>query len=116
MPETPTEIAEETQTFDLEDALYVVRDGLDLLGTVEQTNVSLSDGEVLVATDRGHFVAAVRLENAASLECLDEAHGGHWGNHPDYPAEDWRIEVEAQNTRLGYWDWVEAKISDAAAN
>jgi len=31
----------------------------------------------------------------------------HWGNHPDYPIEDWRHEVADDNTRLGYHEWVD---------
>jgi hypothetical protein len=32
-----------------------------------------------------------------------------WGEDPEFPVEDWRYEVQADNTRLGYWDWVEVK-------
>ena len=27
-----------------------------------------------------------------------------------YPINDWKTEVWDGDTRLGYWDWVEAKI------
>lgn len=36
---------------------------------------------------------------------------GHWGEHPDFPLSDWKQVVEDDNTRLGYWAWVENKIA-----
>ena len=31
----------------------------------------------------------------------------YWGEgDKGYPLEDWRSEVQDNNTRLGYWDWV----------
>ena len=30
-----------------------------------------------------------------------------WEPDPDYPVEDWQHEVAANDTRLGYLDWVE---------
>ena len=33
-------------------------------------------------------------------------HGGTWGEHPQHPVGDWRHQVEAGDTRLGYWEWV----------
>lgn len=41
---------------------------------------------------------------------LAEQYGGYWGEHPIYTEEDWVIEVRDGNTRLGYWDWVQAQI------
>ncbi|QKY79745.1 hypothetical protein SEA_ENGINEER_171 [Gordonia Phage Engineer] len=31
----------------------------------------------------------------------------HWDVDPNYPLEDWKREVEADETRLGYHDWIE---------
>lgn len=31
---------------------------------------------------------------------------GSWGEHPNYPMDDWRDEVNQGHTRLGYWVWV----------
>ena len=36
---------------------------------------------------------------------------GHWGSHPDFPISDWQDEVSNDETRLGYWYWVEVKIN-----
>lgn len=27
-------------------------------------------------------------------------------SHPDFPYEEWQDQVQNNNTRLGYWDWV----------
>lgn len=35
-----------------------------------------------------------------------------WDNHLDYPASDWIHEVENENTRLGYIDWVNNQIEE----
>lgn len=38
----------------------------------------------------------------------------HWEENPDYPVADWRLEVQNDDTRLGYLEWVEhRKESDA---
>lgn len=49
-------------------------------------------------------------ESALSVEELKEAHGGHWGEHPEHPLSDWRYEVQNGDTRLGYWEWVAARL------
>ena len=36
--------------------------------------------------------------------------GNQWGEHPDFPREDWQYEVSGGDTTLGYWEWFEAKI------
>lgn len=47
---------------------------------------------------------------AAEIEKLMKQYGGRWGEHPDYPVDDWREEVANNDTRLGYWEWVESQI------
>lgn len=37
-------------------------------------------------------------------------YGGPWGNHPKYTVEMWMHEVSNDETRRGYWEWVEAQI------
>jgi hypothetical protein len=37
-------------------------------------------------------------------------HFGNWGNHSSYPHEEWQLEVAADDTRLGYWEWVAAQL------
>ncbi len=36
---------------------------------------------------------------------------GSWGSHPRHPVEDWQAEVADDETRLGYWDWLEQRIA-----
>ncbi|MDG2570829.1 hypothetical protein P7L87_25085, partial [Vibrio parahaemolyticus] len=36
-----------------------------------------------------------------------------WDDHPDYPSDGWKYEVENGDTRRGYWDWVAAKLEEA---
>lgn len=43
-----------------------------------------------------------------------ERFGGTWGEHPDWPVSDWQSEVASDDTRLGYWEWVEARLEEAA--
>jgi len=35
---------------------------------------------------------------------------GHWDSDPRFPVEDWKAEVANDETRTGYWAWVEHKI------
>ena len=37
---------------------------------------------------------------------------GYWGEHPDHSVDTWMNEVSGWDTRLGYWEWVEARESD----
>lgn len=45
------------------------------------------------------------------IEALSEAHGGYWGEHPKHPLEDWQLQVANNETRRGYWEWVEAQLA-----
>ncbi len=38
----------------------------------------------------------------------------HWEENPDFPVADWKAEVEADETRLGYWQWCFAKKEDVS--
>ena len=43
-----------------------------------------------------------------------DAHGGDvWGEHPDYPKEDWQYEAANGDTVLGYWEWAYNKAQEA---
>src|SRR3546814_12767199 len=61
----------------------------------------------------GSFNLRVDLPTEQSPAKLRENHGGVWGEYPEYPANDWRLEVENHDTRIGYWEWVAAKIEQA---
>ena len=50
---------------------------------------------------------------AITIRKLQEPYGGAWGEHPDFPVEDWQQEVAADDTRKGYWERVKGKIEAA---
>ena len=41
---------------------------------------------------------------------------GVWGEYPAYPVEDWQFEVENEDTRQGYWEWVEYSLNLACSD
>lgn len=45
-----------------------------------------------------------------SAEVLRMRDENMWGSHEGWPVEDWQREVAEDNTRLGYWEWVEANV------
>ncbi len=45
------------------------------------------------------------------IERLKDAYGGHWGEHPDHPLQQWQDEAFDSLTRLGYWEWAFARMS-----
>ncbi len=49
---------------------------------------------------------------AITIRKLQEQCGGEWGEHPDFPVEDWQQEVAADDTRKSYWEWVKGRIED----
>jgi hypothetical protein len=38
--------------------------------------------------------------------------GVTWGEHPEYVVSDWQYSVANGDTRLGYWDWVAARLDE----
>ena len=57
----------------------------------------------------------VRIQKEPCLECFDKSAwqqktANPWKVHPNYPVEDWQDEVSANDTRLGYKDWVDHQI------
>src|SRR3546814_842068 len=95
----------------LEDAAYVARDGIILLECVNGIDDARAGrGELTVHTDTGSFNLRVDLPTEQSPAKLRENHGGVWGEYPEYPANDWRLEVENHDHRTGLWEWVAAKI------
>jgi len=46
------------------------------------------------------------------IEALADAHGGYWGEHPDYSVSCWKWAVTNEDTRLGYWEWVENQLAN----
>jgi hypothetical protein len=46
------------------------------------------------------------------IASLKAANGGHWGEHPEHSLADWAHDAMEDSTRLGYWEWVDARICD----
>ncbi len=46
------------------------------------------------------------------IASLKAANGGHWGEHPEHRVADWIDDADSDGTRLGYWEWVDARICD----
>ena len=47
-----------------------------------------------------------------TIRDLKAANGGYWGKHPRFPVSDWQTEVAEDDTRLGYWEWVEIQLEN----
>ncbi len=43
-------------------------------------------------------------------EALREKYGGTWSEHPFFPLVDWQAEVANNETRQGYWSFVESAV------
>lgn len=54
-------------------------------------------------------VGSDRQAELPSEEELRERYG-QFGEHPRYPVEDWKYEIQNDDTRRGYWEWVAASI------
>lgn len=52
-----------------------------------------------------NMAANTNSKTRSEQELIDEY--GVWGEHPAYPVDDWQAEVENDETRQGYWEWVE---------
>jgi len=51
------------------------------------------------------------MDNAINEYKLAERYGGYWnGEHPDHTVADWKQDVRDDNTRYGYWAWVNSNI------
>jgi hypothetical protein len=53
---------------------------------------------------------ATRTSIAVDAAITMETNGGYWGYHPIHLVADWRYEVDNEDTRQGYWEWVVNQI------
>lgn len=70
----------------------------------------------------GRAPAIVKLEatpasSPDTVEMLRDYFGSSasWGEHPDYPRDEWKYEVENDDTVAGYWSWVDSQIEQDCA-
>lgn len=45
-----------------------------------------------------------------TVDSIREKCGGHWGECPGYPSDDWKYLVSNNETRLGYLEWILGSI------
>ena len=51
------------------------------------------------------------ISERAAREVIDRC-GGYWSEHPRFPVADWKYEINNDDTRACYWDWVVSKEYD----
>jgi hypothetical protein len=105
----------------LEEAVGVVKDGVELLDCVDQIYFEVDTGIMRIETETGTLNVLVSVEpqvvTPSPEETIDQTaerlrdEYGHWGEHPKAPVADWRYAVEQNETRVGYWDWAAATVS-----
>lgn len=70
-----------------------------------------TDPELLMFAEG--YISTLEETSLNNSKPIYESFGGDkgvWNEHPDYPREDWGSEAQANNTNLGYWDWVENQM------
>lgn len=57
----------------------------------------------------------VRLKVSLAIDALDLSlrFDGPWGEHPMHSTSSWQQEVDLDETRLGYWEWVAGQNEQA---
>jgi hypothetical protein len=54
---------------------------------------------------------AVEPTKEEQLDALADANGGYWGpGHFAHHIDDWKTEVANDDTRMGYWEWVQKQL------
>lgn len=81
-------------------ACFITRDEIQWHSTFEWLEKKAKEAESL------------RPKLDLDLDELQKKHGGYWGDHPAHLPEDWIAAVVNEDTRNGYWEWVEARIID----
>lgn len=61
-----------------------------------------------------HAVHLLFEEANSSVPAPAKESRSHWDEDQEYSLEDWRIEVENDNSRLGYLEWVDHQREAAA--
>ena len=80
----------------------------DFIGNYDQGGAS-----GLGPFDRCAIVLKVRTTIEEIKQSIDEWNYHRDGEHPQFLKEDWRAEVAADDTILGYQEWVEHQVEAA---
>jgi len=75
----------------------------DTYGTLESHDADVTVIEVNPVSPDDVGLSAEELEQKYSPQ------GG--GEHPDFPREDWREMIRIEDTLLGYWAWVNHRLT-----
>ena len=83
-----------------------------LTGILSEIRMHSHNDQYRQALKEAIDIIAPRAETALTvLELEDKYTGGAgWGEHPDWPRQDWRQEVASEDTQVGYWEWVFNKV------
>lgn len=103
-----------TETDTLNDAELLIRNIHKVLDGEEWDSDTPSDIAALL-TDQGMVLRPVMDDcdmTAAELAEKYAGQDGSWGEHPEHHRRDWREEVQTDDTQLGYWDWVAARLAE----
>lgn len=82
----------------------------DVASTIEEGEGDLESCELI--TDLNISSPAV-LEPSPMQNIMQRLEACHGFEHPDWPRSEWRHEVQNNDTRLGYWEWVVHQIESA---
>ena len=56
------------------------------------------------------FILAEVCRKIEARKMIEEH--GYWGEHENYPVEEWRNETDVDDTRQSYWEWVFCKLEE----
>ena len=57
------------------------------------------------------YTRLLRQARADLRQAANESGGRDtWDEDPNYPVADWQYDVSNDDTRLGYWEWVDAQL------
>lgn len=81
----------------------------DNLEIIEKTQTGMERVARLLRQLAGQEALPQQNPDPAEPPTWSSTHS-HWEEHEDFPARDWRYEVENNETRLSYAEWVDGKI------
>lgn len=85
---------------------YVKAWSLKILSAEEQEGKSLYE----IAHRLHHYITETYLKDASPHELICRVKGSVWDEYEQFPRADWKAEVAADDTTLGYWEWVKHRI------
>ena len=97
--------------------LVVVRGGVAALFSPSHVDLRLVDIDNIKAGDEKETlpmgIGFEKLVSDAGIQEYVTFDLEPWQEHPDFPVKDWQNEVLVDDTRLGYADWVKARVAES---